>query len=535
MPKKMMTLLLALALALTTIVTPVSALELGGTAVDQDSEYEILPGNDPAESAESLEESAAVVYAVTESAAGDLTLNSIGEEGYITMSSSEDLIALIKHYEGFQPTPKWDYSQYSIGYGSRCPDDVLTNYLKLKSEGRESEFVFTEEEADVLLRDLVSQFDDVINNFAQKNDIQFLQHQFDALVAFSYALGTKWMSGNYRLTRWLKNPTTEQELVEAFGNWCRVSGEVWSSTAMRRMIEVDMFLYGRYLFDKNDTTYVVLVYNGGTYKDGSSAQVELSDGYTDMPGFFLRGEPYGELLEPTVDGYDFVGWNLEKSTSKEGQWLTEEDIAVEQEVVYGRWVPAGSAPTTPELPFEDVSEENWFYESVCYVYQNDYMSGTDTTIFDPEGTVNRAMAVTVLYRLAGRPAADLSSPFTDVELGRYYTQAVAWAYANGIVKGISETEFNPNGEVTREQLAAFFYRFCQYLMMEDSELAQSGDLTQYTDGNQVSKFAKTAMSWAVGSGLIKGSSGATLNPGGSARRCEFATMLARFVQNILPQ
>ena len=110
-------------------------------------------------------------------------------------------------------------------------------------------------------------------------------------------------------------------------------------------------------------------------------------------------------------------------------------------------------------PFSDVSESRWSYEAIRYAFNRKYMKGTGENRFSPDGTMTRAMVVTVLHRMEGTPAQETAGGFSDVKAGSYYEAAVAWAKENGIVNGVSETRFNPDGKITREQLAAILFRF----------------------------------------------------------------------------
>lgn len=179
------------------------------------------------------------------------------------------------------------------------------------------------------------------------------------------------------------------------------------------------------------------------------------------------------------------------------------------------------------LPYTDVSQSDWFYPYVAFAYERAWMTGTSETTFSPEETTTRAMLVTVLYRLEGKPAVDAASGFSDVSSGSYYADAVAWAKANGIVNGTSETTFSPNEPVTREQTAAILYRYAQY---KGYDVEKTADLTAYADAATIHSYAKNAMSWAVAAGILNGVSSTSLEPTGSATRAQVATVLTRFAQ-----
>ena len=191
----------------------------------------------------------------------------------------------------------------------------------------------------------------------------------------------------------------------------------------------------------------------------------------------------------------------------------------------------GTASAAGWNPFWDVPQSHWAHEAVTYVYDNDLMNGTDGSLFSPESTTTRAQVVTVLYRLAGQPAADWANPFWDVPASAWFHDAVTWAWENDITGGVSSTHFGAGNAVTREQLAAFLYRYAQDQGYDTSARA---DLSGYSDAGLVSSYATEALSWANATGLIIGTTATTLSPKGSATRAQVATILSRFCQDVIP-
>lgn len=191
----------------------------------------------------------------------------------------------------------------------------------------------------------------------------------------------------------------------------------------------------------------------------------------------------------------------------------------------------GTALAAGENPFTDVPASHWAYDDITYVYENDLMNGTDGSLFSPESTTTRAQVVTVLYRLAGQPAADWENPFWDVPASAWFHDAVTWAWENDITGGVSSTHFGAGNAVTREQLATFLYRYAQDQGYDTSARA---DLSGYSDAGLVSSYATEALSWANATGLITGTTGTTLSPQGSATRAQVATILSRFCQDVIP-
>ena len=193
----------------------------------------------------------------------------------------------------------------------------------------------------------------------------------------------------------------------------------------------------------------------------------------------------------------------------------------------GTGLGGGGTAGTVSLPFTDVREGDWFRPAVAYVYGAGLMNGTGPNTFTPGGTTTRGMIVTILHRLEGSPAA-WGGSFPDVAPGQYYSQAVAWAAANGIVNGYDTGLFKPDASITREQMAAILYRYAAY---KGYSVTARADLSAYADAGQVSNYALDAMSWANQAGLITGS-GSSLLPGGDAIRAQSAAILMRFCQNV---
>ena len=193
--------------------------------------------------------------------------------------------------------------------------------------------------------------------------------------------------------------------------------------------------------------------------------------------------------------------------------------------VSGTMVPEEATPEWPPFPFDDVSEDDWYYDSVYYVYAYGLMNGTAEATFNPDGATTRGMLVTILYRMEGSPQGGGWSPFTDVDPELYYAQPIAWAAWNGIVKGITETTFSPDAPVTRQQMAAILYRYAAW---KKWDVSQQGNLFQFTDWEQIQEYARTPLAWASAAGLIQGKENNILDPAGTATRAQVATILQRF-------
>ncbi len=184
----------------------------------------------------------------------------------------------------------------------------------------------------------------------------------------------------------------------------------------------------------------------------------------------------------------------------------------------------------PGSPFEDMpSPRNWAHPGIDFVLTHELFSGTSPTTFSPGVTMSRGMMVTVLYSLAGKPEPEGENIFTDVKPGRFYEKPVIWASENGIVSGIGEGLFDPNGDITREQMALIMYRFAEFAGL-DTDV--SADIDGYPDVGRVHSYALTAMRWAVGVGILSGNKiydEILLDPRSNATRAQVARLFMSFV------
>ena len=185
----------------------------------------------------------------------------------------------------------------------------------------------------------------------------------------------------------------------------------------------------------------------------------------------------------------------------------------------------GTALPASAAAFSDVASDAWYAQAVGEVSDAGIMNGTTDTTFSPDEQVTRGMVVTVLWRLAGSPAAAAATTFPDVEDWYYYAPAVAWAQAAGVATGLGDGTFDGGSIVTREQLSVFLYRYSQYA---GDELA-SGVLDLYNDVDSVQSWALDGMAHAVGAGLITGTDEGNLEPAGPATRAQLAVILQRFM------
>ena len=180
--------------------------------------------------------------------------------------------------------------------------------------------------------------------------------------------------------------------------------------------------------------------------------------------------------------------------------------------------------TGEKLPYTDIGT-GWAVPYIGWAFDKNVMTGTTDTTFSPGSYMTRGMAVTTLYRIS-REESDYQHSFTDVPDSAYYSKAVSWAAENSVVNGVTETQFAPGKNITREQLAVMLYRYAQYLEMDSSKRA---DLSKYTDAGNISGYALEAMQWANAEGIINGRNETTLSPKGITTRAEYAAVLQRLV------
>jgi hypothetical protein len=183
-----------------------------------------------------------------------------------------------------------------------------------------------------------------------------------------------------------------------------------------------------------------------------------------------------------------------------------------------------------DLPFTDVSENDWFFDDVAYVYRSGLMFGVDGTFFGPHMPITRGMIVTILGRHARiRADAYARNVFTDVDPAQYYTPYIAWAAAEGVVFGVGDGRFEPNAQITRQDLATMLYRYARFI--GKGPTGSFATRIPFADVAKISDYATEAILWTSASGIVKGRDDGTFDPHGTATRAEAAAMLHRFASN----
>lgn len=225
-------------------------------------------------------------------------------------------------------------------------------------------------------------------------------------------------------------------------------------------------------------------------------------------------ENSGSAISAARSGYDAL-------TDTQKKLVTNYNKLTQAEQVFSSLPSVGD-----KLPFTDMNG-HWAYDAVSYAYKNSLMNGVNASRFAPDSTLNRAMMVTMLYRMTGSPAVNGNSVFSDVPSGKWYSDAVQWASVNGVVNGVGKDRFAPDTQITREQMASMMMRYAQF---KQYSTGKSADLSAFNDAGSISSWALESMKWANAAGLINGRTASTIAPQDTATRAEAATILMRFCE-----
>ncbi len=257
-----------------------------------------------------------------------------------------------------------------------------------------------------------------------------------------------------------------------------------------------------------------------TVSDRCEVRFDSMEGSAVSPQTLQVGQLLNKPADPVRKGFAFTGWYRDIDCLI--PWDFSADRVEHNTHLYAGW-------KKQQWQYEDVLPENWFFGDVEYVSGKGLMSGVGGGRFAPQSATNRAMIVTILWRLEGQPAAGSANPFLDVADGQWYTEPIRWAAEKGIVNGYSADRFGPVDKITREQMATILYRYAAY---KGYDVSARADLTVFADGKTVSTWAAESLSWANAKGLINGLPGSLLAPGSNAVRCQTAAILHRFCEKI---
>ena len=258
----------------------------------------------------------------------------------------------------------------------------------------------------------------------------------------------------------------------------------------------------------------------------------------------ISGSKYGKVTSKNSKVSDGDTFSLEKNETR--TFKAEPDSGYLAVWTFGTEVYVGSSYTVKmgsknatlyvdfvdkdsyrwgDLPFHDVSNRNWYYDDVVYAYINGLMDGISMTEFGANQNTTRGQVVTILWRLTGEPRVTKSNSFTDVSSKSYYNTAISWAAENGIVNGYDAKTFRPDAYVTREQLAAILYRYADYMNLS---LKGASNLMKFDDYYSIGAWARDSLAWANYHGLINGVDSYHIDPKGNTTRAQLAAILHRF-------
>ena len=261
--------------------------------------------------------------------------------------------------------------------------------------------------------------------------------------------------------------------------------------------------------------------------EGAQVLIQLDSDKGLLEGFLpSTGDHYEDFLNDSIQAISYQGDGADGAKLDVVLFANTLTNKVHQRDEFNFISNTAFASVLASTVFTDVPAGHWAESAIGFVTEQGYFNGTSAATFSPSVPMTRAMLATVLWRMAGEPAAAAASPFTDVAAGEWYTEAVAWAAEQGVVNGIGEGLFDPEGTITREQLAVMLYRYAQ---LQGVDTTQGGmAVREFSDYDAISSWAGDAMTWAVNAGVLSGNDAGQLNPGGAATRAEVAQMLYNY-------
>jgi len=287
------------------------------------------------------------------------------------MKTSEAGLSLIKQFEGYTQYAYADNSQWTIGYGVACnPDDYPDG--------------ITEEDADALLREKITYYEDSLNRYTGAYSIALTQSEFDALVSITFNVGISWINSSYRFWKMERaglSSYSDNEIASALGVWCHVGSAISTNLLQRRIYEIRLFLYGDYT-GKNSTNFRYIIYHG----NGGSVDTDVM--------LYRENEPYGTLSGASRDGCQFAGWYTAQDG---GQQVTAGDTASTNLNLYARWT--GTAPSPGS--FSDVSASDWYYTYVTALSKSNILGGYPDGTFRPKAIVTAGQALKLILLASG--------------------------------------------------------------------------------------------------------------------------------------
>lgn len=331
--------------------------------------------------------------------------------------------------------------------------------------------------------------------------------------------------------------TATADSGETFLGWYVDGTLVSTDTEYRFLVDKDVSIVAK--FTQNTSTPDVPItpapdYPSGGNAGGSSSSATYiitiptpANGKITVTPTSAKGGDTVTLIATPDEGYELAslivtdsnGHKLKLTNKGDGKYtFTMPDGNVTVDAVF-QPIPIQEEPQTPWInPFNDVARDTWYYDAVEFVSVNGLMNGISSTLFTPDANLTRAQLAQILYNKEGKPAVSGSSAFVDVDPDTWYSDAVTWAAANGIVGGYGDGRFGPNDNITREQLAVMLWRYAGSSAATDREL-------HFTDTDQASGYALEAIRWAAENGVLNGYGDGRLGPQGHATRAQVAQML----------
>lgn len=379
------------------------------------------------------------------------------------LSVSEPGLDLIKGFEGFAKYAYWDYSQWTIGYGTRCEEGEYPDGI-------------TEAAAEELLRSAIVKYEEPLLAFLQYYKIEVTQNQFDALVSLTYNIGSSWTTSS-TLASYLKEGIynhSSEEITDAFCEYVHAGGEVVSGLVTRRKKEAEYF---------------------------------LSDEH--FHSFKLQGEVKASCTEPGEGCYlCYCGESYTKVIPATGHKFSDLFVTVEPTkelpgLKISRCVVCSSDGETIQIPeiMPDINEKAWYFEGAKYCIIEGYITGNDKGLFLPSQALTREQFVVMLARVSGADvSAYKSSVFDDVKVGGWYAPYVAWAADKGYVKGVGDGScFGVGQNITRQELCVMLFRYADSLKLD---VGSDYDISLYTDYESIASWAQKEVAFAVSAGLM---------------------------------
>ena len=451
------------------------------------------------------------------------------------MTTSQAMVDMIKDMEGFVAEPYWDVNQWSVGYGSGCGTD----------KNNKPSIVLTEEEAEaMLMEDLAEEYGKTVNDFCESIGRQPNQQQFDALVDFTYNLGGTWTQGCW-LSRWLEEPTTEMDFVNAIGRWGRVSSKASYVTCMRRIREAIVFLKGEYylaygggdfetdltVVSNHDLPYykvVIFQGNGGLFEN-------LSDELRYYP---VDG-PYGGFAEPVLEDHYLAGWQVTRVNNSEVDPYTITESTWVEDNLELTAVWSTDPDDVPELTEPEVTEPEETEPTepdVTEPEETDPTEPEETDPADPEETEPTEPDVTEPEETDptdptepedGTPDVDVNVelPFRDVPENAWYRESVEFVYQNSYMYGITDTSFGPNRNLTRGMIVTILYRIA------GSPEVSEEDARYFADSQ--GQYYTNPVGWAKANGIVSGVSSTRFAPNSNITRQDAMAIFYRYCVNYL--